>query len=127
MAVIGLALGARHYSLASILYFITMGSLWLLRYLEPILPRETFRQISLHMRAPGMSIEEARKYFQGYRLVLQSVNIAHNKHADSIAYIFFLHGKRQDAFVEAFGELLKREDVHYGKLLQQGGEEERSS
>src|SRR4029450_5883915 len=45
MAVIGLALGTRQYVLATALYGIALAALWLLRYLEPLLPRDLYRQI----------------------------------------------------------------------------------
>ena len=123
MAVIGLALGARHYMLAGTLYVIALGSLWLLRYLEPFLPRETFRQIALQVRSPGMTVAEARQYFNGFHLVLQHVDIRHHHQADHIEYVFLLHGKRPDAFVEAFEMLVQREGVQYGALQQQGEDE----
>lgn len=123
MAVIGLALGARHYILACTLYVIALAALWLLRYLEPILPRETFRQIALQVRPPGMTLEEARQYFKRFRIVLQNVDICYHHQIDRIDYVFFLHGKRPDAFVEAFESLVQRDGVQYGALQQLGEDE----
>lgn len=120
MAVIGLALGARHYILACTLYVIALAALWLLRYLEPILPRETFRQIALQVRYPGMTVEEARQYFKRFQIVLQNVDIRYHRQTDHTDYVFFLHSKRPDAFVEAFESLVQREGVQYGALQQQG-------
>src|SRR5262249_41864379 len=123
IAVIGLALGARHYMLACTLYVISLASLWLLRYLEPVLPRDTFRQIALQVRSPGMTVEEARQYFKRFQISLQNVDICYHRQTDSIDYIFFLHGKRPDAFVEAFESLVQREGVQYGALQQEGEDE----
>jgi putative Mg2+ transporter-C (MgtC) family protein len=125
MAVIGLALGAQHYMLACTLYVIALTSLWLLRYLEPILPREIFRQIALQIRQPGMTVEEARQYFKRFHLVLQHVDIRHHRQKDYTDYVFFLHGKRPDAFVAAFESLLQRAEVQYGALQQQGDDDDR--
>jgi putative Mg2+ transporter-C (MgtC) family protein len=119
VAVIGLTLGSHNYTLAFTLYAIALGSLWLLRYLEPILPRETFRQITLHMHGDGMTIDEARGYFERHRLILERVTIDKNKHAHTANYTFVLRSKRREAFVEVFDALLQREDVHYGQLMQQ--------
>lgn len=119
VAVIGIALGSRHYPLAFGLYVIAFGSLWLLRYLEPALPRETFRQITLRMRGEGITVEEARAFFATYRLVLERVAIEKNKQSRAANYTFVLRSKRREAFVEAFNALLQREDVRYGQLLQQ--------
>ena len=120
MAVIGLALGARHYILACTLYVIALAALWLLRYLEPVLPRETFRQIALQVRHPGMTVEEARQYFKRFQIVLQDVDIRYHRQTDHTDYVFFVHSKRPDAFVEAFESLVQREGVQYGALQQQG-------
>ena len=120
MAVIGLALGARHYILACTLYGIALAVLWLLRYLEPILPRETFRQITLQVRQPLMTVEEARQYFKRFQIVLQDIDIHCHRQTDHIDYVFFLHSKHPDAFVEAFESLVQREGVQYGALQQQG-------
>jgi uncharacterized membrane protein YhiD involved in acid resistance len=106
MAVIGLALGTRQYALATALYLIALASLWLLRFLEPLLPRDMFRQLALQVRSPGMTVEEARHYFTRYHLVVESVEIRRHRQADHTDYVFFLHGKRLDAFVEAFEALL---------------------
>jgi uncharacterized membrane protein YhiD involved in acid resistance len=123
VAIIGLALGSRHYALASALYVIAFGSLWLLRYLEPALPRETFRQINLRMRGNGLTVEEAQAFFARYRLVLERVAIEKYKQAQATNYTFVLRGKRREAFLEAFAVLLQREDVRYGQLLQQEQQE----
>jgi putative Mg2+ transporter-C (MgtC) family protein len=119
VAVIGLALGSRHYPLALTLYVMTLGSLWLLRYLEPILPRETFRQIALRMKGEGMTVEEARSYFAKYRLALERVTIDKHKQARTVSYTFVVRGKRRHAFIDAFNALLQRHDVQYGQLMQQ--------
>jgi putative Mg2+ transporter-C (MgtC) family protein len=123
MAVIGLALGARHYMLASTLYGIALAALWLLRYLERFLPRETFRQIALQVRSPGITVEEARQYFKRFQIVLHNIEICYHRQPGCIDYVFFLHGKRPDAFVEAFESLVQREGVQYGALQQQGEDE----
>lgn len=125
VAVIGLALGAQHYLLACTLYGMALATLWLLRYLEPVLPREMFRQIALQMRQPGMTVDEARQYFKRFRLVLQHVDICCDRQTDYTDYVFFLHGKRPDAFVEAFESLMQREGVRYGALQQQGDDDNR--
>jgi len=124
MAVIGLALGARHYMLAGTLYGIALAALWLLRYLELVLPRETFRQIALQVRSPGITVAEARQYFKRFRIVLQNVDICYNRQSDYLDYTFFLHGKRPDAFVEAFNNLVQREGVQSGALQQEGEDED---
>jgi uncharacterized membrane protein YhiD involved in acid resistance len=111
MAVIGLAFGTRRYVLATALYGIALAALWLLRYLEPLLPRDLYRQIALQMQSPGMSIDAARQYFAPYHLTVESVNIRRQRLADSIDYVFLIHGKRPDTFVQAFEALLEREDV----------------
>lgn len=123
VAVIGLALGAWHYMLACTLYVIALAVLWLLRYLEPILPRETFRQIALQMRGPGMTLEEARQYFAQFQIDLQNINICYHRQTGHIDYLFFLHGKYPDAFVEAFESLVQQEGVEYAALQQEGGDE----
>ena len=123
VAIIGLALGARHYALAFALYVIAFGSLWLLRYLEPILPRETFRQINLRMRGDGLTVEEARAFFARYRLALERIAIEKNKQCQTANYTFVVRGKRREAFVDAFNALLQREDVRSGQLLQQEQQE----
>ncbi len=126
VAVLGLALGSRNYTLALALYVITLGSLWLLRYLEPVLPRESFRQIALRMQGEGMTVEEARGFFQPYRLALERVTIDKDKQADTTSYTFVVRSKRSEVFVEAFNALVQREDVQYGQLMhqdQQGAEE----
>jgi putative Mg2+ transporter-C (MgtC) family protein len=119
VAIIGLALGSRHYALAFALYVIIIGSLWLLRYLEPILPRETFRQINLRMRGDGLTVEEARAFFARYRLALERIAIEKNKQSRTANYTFVVRGKRREEFIEAFNALLQREDVRSGQLLQQ--------
>jgi putative Mg2+ transporter-C (MgtC) family protein len=119
VAVIGLALGSRHYALALALYMIAFGSLWLLRYLEPLVPRETFRQINLRMRGDGLTVEEVRAFFARYRLALERIAIEKNKQSRTANYTFVVRGKRREAFVEAFNALLQREDVRSGQLLQQ--------
>ncbi len=123
MAVIGLALGARHYILAGTLYVSALAALWLLRYLEPVLPRETFRQIALQVRHPGITVEEVRQYFKRFRIVLENVDICYRSETDHIDYVFFVHSKRPNALVEAFEGLLQREGVRYGALQQQGEDE----
>ena len=123
VAVIGLTLGSRNYVLAVALYVITLGSLWLLRYLEALLPRDTFRQIILWMRGEGMSIEEAKRYFAQYRLELEGVTVDRNKHTQATSYTFILHSKRRDAFTEAFNDLLKRDDVQSAQLISQDSQE----
>lgn len=123
MAVIGLALGSRAYTLAFALYGITLGSLWLLRYLEPLVPRETFRQITLRMQGDGMTVVEARQYFAQYRLRLREVTIEKNKRTRTATYTFVVYSKRQEAFVAAFNALLTRDDVQYGQLLAQEQQE----
>jgi len=125
MAVIGLALGTRQYVLATALYGIALAALWLLRYLEPLLPRDLYRQIALQMRSPGMSVAAARQLFARYHLAVESVNIRRQRHVDAVDYVFLLHGKYPDAFVEAFEDLLQREEVQYGALQQEGDEDER--
>jgi hypothetical protein len=97
--------------------------LWLLRYLEPALPRETFRQITLRMRGDGMTFEEAREFFAGYRLALERVTIEKDKQSRAANYTFVLRSKRREAFVEAFNMLLQREDVRYGQLQHQDQQE----
>ena len=124
MAVIGLALGARHYTVACMLFGIALAALWLLRYLEPVLPRDTFRQIALQVRSPGITVAEARQYFKRFRIVLQNVDICYNRQSDYLDYTFFLHGKRPDAFVEAFNNLVQREGVQSGALQQEGEDED---
>ena len=119
MAVIGLALGSRNYTLALALYSIALGSLWLLSYLEPLLPRQTFRQIVVRMQGDGMPMEEVTRYFGRYRLNLERVAIEKNKQAQTTNYTFVLRGKKSSAFVEAFNDLLQRDDVQYGQLMQQ--------
>ena len=104
---------------------VALAALWLLRYLEPILPRETFRQIALQVRHPGMTVDEARQYFKRFQIVLQDIDIRCHRQTDHTDYIFFLHSKRPDAFVEAFECLVQREGVQYG-ALQQLGEDERA-
>jgi len=123
MAVIGLALGARHYMLACTLYGIALAALWLLRYLEPILPRETFRQITLQVRQPGITVAEARQYFKRFQIVLHNVDVRCHRQTDYTDYVFFLHSKRPEAFVEAFESLVQREGVQYGALQQEGEDE----
>jgi putative Mg2+ transporter-C (MgtC) family protein len=127
VAVIGLALGSRHYALAAALYVIVLGSLWLLRYLEAMLPRETFRQITLRMHGAGMTVAEAKRYFAQYHLVLGATTIDKNKSAQIASYIFVLHSKHTEAFVEAFSDLLKRDDVQYGQLTSQESQESASA
>ena len=127
MAVIGLALGTRQYLLATALYGIALVALWLLRYVEPLLPRDLYRQIAFQMRRPWMTVAAARQYFAGYHLTVESVNIRQQRHADAIDYVFLLHGTDPDAFVEAFEALLQREDVQYGALQHEGDEDERQS
>ena len=117
VAVIGLALGVRNYTLATALYVIVLGSLWLLRYLEPLLPRETFRQMIFHMRGEGMTVNEARRHFEQYHLVLEAATLDKNKPTQTTRYTFVLHGKKREAFVEAFNDLLTRDDVQYGQLV----------
>jgi putative Mg2+ transporter-C (MgtC) family protein len=119
VAVIGLALGSRDYPLACMLYVIALGSLWLLRYLEPMLPRETFRQIAIRMHGEGMTVEQARGHFEKYHLALERVTIDKDKQAGTASYIFVLSSKRRGAFIEAFNDLLQRDDVQYGQLMQQ--------
>lgn len=126
VAVIGLALGSRNDVLAFSLYVITLGSLWLLRYLEPILPRDSFRQIVLHMQGPGMSVEMAHGFFAPYHITLERVTIDKDKQAGTASYTFVVRSKRSRVFIEAFNALMQREDVHYGQLIhqdQQGAEE----
>lgn len=119
VAVIGLALGARHYPLAFTLYGITLGALWLLRYLEALLPRESFRQIVFRMQGAGMTVEEARNFFVPYHLSLERVTIDKDKRADVIGYTFVLRSKGRGAFIEAFNKLMQRDDVQYGQLIPQ--------
>ncbi len=119
VAVIGLALGSRNYTLALALYGIALSSLWLLSYLEPLLPRQTFRQIVLRMQGDGMTMEEVTRYFGRYRLDLERVAIEKSKQAQTTNYTFVLRGKKSNAFVEAFNDLLQRDDVQYGQLMQQ--------
>jgi putative Mg2+ transporter-C (MgtC) family protein len=123
VAVIGLTLGSRNYVLAATLYVITLGSLWLLRYLEALLPRDTFRQILLRMRGEGMSVEEAKRYFAQYRLELEGVTVDRNKRTQATQYTFILHSKRRDAFTEAFNDLLTRDDVQSAQLISQEPQE----
>jgi putative Mg2+ transporter-C (MgtC) family protein len=123
VAVTGLALGSRNYPLAFGLFVIAFGSLWLLRYLEPALPRETFRQITLRMRGDGMTFEEAREFFARYRLALDRVTIEKDKQSRTANYTFVLRSKHREAFVEAFNMLLQREEVHYGQLQEQDQQE----
>jgi putative Mg2+ transporter-C (MgtC) family protein len=117
VAVIGLALGSRSYVLAGALYAVALGSLWLLRYLESLLPRDTFRQMTLHMHGEGMTVDEARKYFAQYHLILEGVTIDKHKSTQMTMYTFALHSKRSEAFMEAFNNLLARSDVQYGQLV----------
>jgi putative Mg2+ transporter-C (MgtC) family protein len=117
VAVIGLALGSRSYALAGALYVIVLSSLWLLRYLEPWLPRDTFRQMTLHMHGEGMSVDEARRYFERYHLELEGVTIDKHKLTQTTMYTFALHSKRHAAFMDAFNDLLARDDVQYGQLV----------
>jgi putative Mg2+ transporter-C (MgtC) family protein len=119
VAVIGLALGTRHYALAFALYGITLGSLWLLRYLEPSLPRETFRRMMLRMHGDGMSLDQARSLFEKHHLILDRVTIEKNKQTPTVHYIFGLRSRRQEAFQTVFDVLMEREDVQYGRLIQQ--------
>ncbi|GIX49093.1 MAG: hypothetical protein KatS3mg131_3304 [Candidatus Tectimicrobiota bacterium] len=119
VAVIGLALGSRNYALALALYAIALGSLWLLRYLEPVLPRENYRQLLLRMQGNGMRLDEAEAFFRRHRLALERVTIDRDKQTHTTHYTFVLRGKRRHAFVEAFDALLQRDDVQYGQLLQQ--------
>ncbi len=123
VAVIGLALGSRHDALAFTLYVITLGSLWLLRYLEPVLPRESFRQIVLCMQGSGMSVEAARGFFAPYHLTLERVTIDKDKQAGTIRYTFVVRSKRKGVFIEAFDALMQREDVQYGQLIHQDQQE----
>ena len=123
VAVIGLALGSRHYTLAFALYVIALGSLWLLRYLEGMLPRASFHQIGVRMQGAGMTVEEARDFFARYHLALERVMIDKDKQADVIGYTFMVHSKRRGAFMEAFDELMQREDVRYGQFIQQDQQE----
>lgn len=123
VAVIGLALGSHHYPLAFALYMITLGSLWLLRYLEPMLPRESFRHIVLRMQGEGMTVEEAQDFFVPYHLTLERVTIDKDKHANMTSYRFVVHSKRQGAFIDAFNELMQRDDVQHGQLIQQDQQE----
>jgi hypothetical protein len=101
--------------------------LWLLRYLEAMLPRETFRQMTLRMQGEGMTVAEARRYFAQYHLVLGAVTIDKNKLAQTASYTFILHSKHPEAFVQAFSDLLKRDDVQYGQLLSQEQQESGSA
>lgn len=126
VAVIGLTLGSKDYTLAFTLYSMTLGSLWLLRYLETLLPRETFRQLSLHMHNTNFTLAEAEHFFRQYRLVLERASIDTNKQQQTVHYTFFVHGKKTAAFMNAFAALLAREDVHQGQLLQLDAEEERT-
>lgn len=123
VAVIGLALGSRLYPLAFALYGITLGSLWLLRYLEPMLPRESFRQIVLRMQGTGMTIEEAQNFFASYHLSVERVAIDRDKQADMTGYRFVVYGKRRGAFMDAFNELMQRDDVQHGQLIYQDQQE----
>ena len=93
--------------------------MWLLSYLEPLLPRQTFRQIVLRMQGDGMTMEEVTRYFGRYRLNLERVAIEKSKQAQTTNYTFVLRGKKSSAFVEAFNDLLQRDDVQYGQLMQQ--------
>lgn len=123
VAVIGLALGSHHYLLAFALYVITLGSLWLLRYLEPMLPRESFRHIVLRMQGAGMTVEEAQNFFVPYHLTLERITIDKDKRANTTGYRFVVHSKRSGAFVDAFNELMQRDDVQHGQLIQQDQQE----
>jgi putative Mg2+ transporter-C (MgtC) family protein len=126
VAVLGLTLGSRDYSLAFTLYGTMLGSLWLLRYFEPLLPRETFRQISLGMHGTNFTLAEAQHFFHQYRLVLERANIDADKQHQTVQYTFFVHGKKAEAFVNAFEALLTREDVYQGQLLQLDVEADRT-
>lgn len=119
VAVIGLALGARSYTLACTLYVIALGSLWLLSYIEPLLPRQRFQQIVVRMRGEGMTVEEARSYFTDFQLALERVAIEKNKLARTANFTFVLRSRKDEAFLTAFNALLQRDDVTYGQLIQQ--------
>lgn len=127
VAVIGLALGTRNYSLAFALYVITLGSLWLLRYVEPLLPRESFRQIVLRMEGAGIAIAEAQDFFALYHLALERVTIDKDKRSETTGYTFVVRSKRKDGFMKAFNELMQRDDVCYGQLIHQDQQEAEES
>ena len=67
-----------------------------------------------------MTVGEARQYFKRFQIVLQDVDICYHRQTDHTDYVFFVHSKRPDAFVEAFESLVQREGVQYGALQQQG-------
>jgi putative Mg2+ transporter-C (MgtC) family protein len=128
VAVIGLTLGSRNYELAVALYVLTLVSLWLLRYVEPVLPRQIFRQMALRMRGEGMAAEEVRQFFAQHHLTLERLTIERDKQAQSTRYVFGLRSTHPQAFIDAFNTLMQRQDVQYGQLMQQvhqeGDEEE---
>jgi putative Mg2+ transporter-C (MgtC) family protein len=119
VAVIGLTLGSRNYDLAVVLYVLAMVSLGLLRYVEPVLPRQIFRQIVLRMHGEGMSAEESRQFFAKHHLTLERLTIERDKQTQTTRYVFGLRSTRPQAFVDAFNDLLPRQDVQYGQLVQQ--------
>jgi putative Mg2+ transporter-C (MgtC) family protein len=127
VAVIGLALGSRNYALGSALYAIALGSLWLLRYLEPLLPRETYRQIAIRMKREDMQVEEIRNHFRRYHLSVERVTIDRDKQARTASYTFVVRGRRRNAFFEAFNTLVQRDDVQYGQLRQHEQQEAEES
>lgn len=119
VAVVGLTLGSRDYRLAVALYVITLVSLWLLRYLEPILPRQSYRQIVLRVHGSGLRSEEAKQYFEDHHLVLDRLTIERDKQAQVTRYVFGLRSRHPQAFIAAFNALMLRQDVQYGQLVQQ--------
>lgn len=123
VAVIGLALGLRNYELAMVLYVLALGCLWLLRYVEPIFPRQMYRQMALRVHGEDLPAEEVRQFFANHRLTLEYLTIERDKRTQMTRYVFGLRSTYRQAFINAFNDLMQRQDVQYGQLTQQAHQE----
>ncbi len=116
VSVLGLAVGSGHYSLAIILYLITLPSLVCLRYVEPRLKRDTYKDIELSIRRSSASLKDMAAVIEGQNLHVRSVGLSEDRASDQVVYQFTVYGKKEEPFHRAYQELSSREEIKWIKL-----------
>ena len=116
ISVVGLAVGSGYYELAGALYAITLSSLMGLRYVEPLLKKETYKILEMFIRKPGLSQEFMVDLFKRKGLRTVGFDVSEDRSAQVRVYRFTLSGKTENSFHAAYEELASLEAIESIRL-----------